>query len=313
MAVSPIAYVSLRSLTCWALLSLASSSVFAQSFGEASGFNAVIFGDVQLIGAESEGAIAVGGNLSAQQLYQVAPKAKATLNGVPNIGLYVGGNVQAQNGLRLESGADAYVAGSVNSLMFNGGGQLFNTVDQDFFARTRQRSIQQSNFLASMPGSAINTSDQNNYKFDLATLEGDLKILTITAFDLSRLATLGLQNATGSETVVINVLGGGTVTSGVNANVDGLLQGRVLWNFAEANRVVVGRQFTGSLLAPGAVVEQGALIQGQIFADGWVQTRAEEIHWKPFTGSAPVPEPGVMTALAIAGLAAVSRRRRKRA
>ncbi len=113
-------------------------------------------------------------------------------------------------------------------------------------------------------------------------------------FDDSKVRSIDIS-MNGAEAVVINV-GGKNVkvrqANFVGAFESDLVRGRVLWNFHGASNVNIDREFSGSLLAPGAMVHVNARMTGAVVARQLIQRAA--IAMPVFTGApafAEVPDP----------------------
>ncbi|MBA4294253.1 hypothetical protein C0431_14935 [bacterium] len=288
---------------------------FGTNLGSANDFNGVIFGNVSAQSGESDGALAVGGNFTVQNNYQVSingAAANPTIGGATNLGLYVGGNVGAgQNpgSLQVNNGRNAYVGGSVTGTPTMNGGTLFTNsglVTPTFFAQQLSYSTFQSSLLAGLGGGAVNTSNPNNYSITLSNV-GGLNVFAINGALLSGGKTLDVIGGNGTETIVFNV-SGSTVNWGTNFNGSTT---RTLWNFYEATTLNVNeRLLRGSALAVGATVNQGQNIDGTLIASNLNVSNGAELHWHEFEGVTPVPEPLTLVGF---GIALVAVRRRKRA
>lgn len=286
----------------------------AQSLGQASFFNAVIFGNVNAQSGESDGAMAVRGNWTTQNNYQISIKGSAPapiVGGATNLGLYLKGSMSAgQNPgtTQVNSGRNAYVGGTISGgLLMNGGTSFGNSglVTDTFFANQQAFSLTQSAFLASLGGNAVDTSNPNNYKVTISNT-GGLNVFAIDAALLSGGKTLDVIGGNGQETLVFNVTGG-TVNWGTNYN--GNVR-RALWNFHQATTLNVSeRLLRGSVLAVGATVNQSQNIDGTLVASALNVFNGAELHMETFEGNAPVPEPMTMGVLALGALAAARRRR----
>ncbi len=301
----------LRTTALVALFAVGAASQ-AQNLGLANNFNAVVFGNVHAQSGESEGALAVRGNWTTQNNYQInthATTPKPSVGGASNLGLYLKGSMNAgqNNGAtQVNSARNAYIGGGLTgSPIMNGGTLSTNSslVTDNFFAQARSYSLSQSSFLAGLAGSAVNTSNPNNYKINI-TNTGGLNVFTINAALLSGGKTLDVVGGNGQETIVFNVLGS-TVNWGTNYNGN---KNRTLWNFSDATTLNVNdRLLQGSVLAVNATVNQSQNIEGTLIASALNVSNGAELHSFTFEGNAPVPEPATMTIL---GLAAMLRKRK---
>lgn len=140
--------------------------------------------------------------------------------------------------------------------------------------------------------------------FDLTTL--DSKIFSSITTDLS-------FNLNGASTVIFN-------TNDSILNLDAnfpraqALGSSLIWNFAGASSVTVGRTFGGQVLVADGTFSNtgGANVEGGVFARNLNQYG--EIHAQGFSGAIPaeVPEPGTLALLAAgAGIIGFTRRRRR--
>jgi choice-of-anchor A domain-containing protein len=285
----------------------------------ANDFNAFIFNNADTNGGHSDGAVAVGGNWKMEYEVNGHNLGANSIPGTSNTSIYVGGSIQTQGVARSLRG-NAYVGGLVTgTLDIQNGGRLNpggTTALASIFTQQRNYSTNQSNYLASLTGQAINITDPNNINVNLSTntANGNLKVYTVNASQLSSLSTLNLSGGNGNETVVINVVGS-TVNWGWQVNYAN--RNKLVWNFVNATQInVENRNFDGSMLAVNANFLQKQNIQGTMIAKSWTNRNSAELHFGnqfKFAGqlpTAPVPEPGTMLAFG-AGIAALIRRRKK--
>ena len=310
---------------------LALSCIFvsanAASLDVAGQFNAFVFGNATLSGGESEGAMAIKGNLTTGNPYQIA--FDMTAPGLPvnanNVGLYVGGNVNFASG-QLDAGkvmgGNAYIAGNIptnNVKVFNGtlnpGG---SSVDPNVFTNAHSHLTSLSSTLSSLSSQSLVGAPQNmsiNLATNTLNSDPNLKVYNLNAATLNQLGTINFSNFTGAETIVFNVTGT-TVDWSMQVNNQGSnpnsIFNRILWNFQDATQInVTQRGLAGTILAPNANVLQSQLIQGTLIANNWDNFNSPEIHNYLFTGNLEsVPEPCTMTLLA---LLALRRRKKKQA
>lgn len=294
----------------------------ATGLGVAGDFNAFVFNNVNIIGAESEGAVAVKGNFTTNQSFNMA--LNATAGNLPvnatNIGLYVGGNTNFVGG-QLHGGkvlnGNAFVGGSTvsNNIQVQNGSlnPSGSSVDLSVFTTAYSQLSTLSANLAGLQAVNFSLNDVNNPTVNLGanTLNGSLKVFNISASDLNQLGTLNAIGFTGNETVVFNVYGSNVA---MNRNWQesgtsfGNLTERTLWNFVDATNITNNRQLNGTVLALDATFNQGELLEGGLIVNNWTQSGAREIHSNLFNGNLnPVPEPCTLSLLALLAL-----RKRKR-
>lgn len=170
--------------------------------------------------------------------------------------------------------------------------------------------------LQATPGTSVDFSNNNQrvtfsgtaidgmLVFDLTTL--DSRIFSSVTTDLS-------FNLIGADTVIFNT---NDSILNLTANFASAqhLGGSMIWNFAGADSVTVGRTFGGQVLVADGTFSNtgGANVEGGVFAKNLNQYG--EIHAQAFTGSIPaeVPEPGTLALLmAGAGIIGFTRRRRR--
>ncbi len=296
----------------------------AVSLGNASTFNAFIFGSAYTPGGHSDGAVAVGGSWTMEYNTLMQP-LYGVVGSQTKIGDYVGGALAVTNHPSVNNGGSVYVGGSyTGGINLNGGGSAYTglgAVDTTIFTNALAYSLSLSSYLSSLGGQTIDTSDPNNWALDVSKIAGSMKVVSIDASKLSLLRTLNITGLTSSDTLVINVLGTTVSGFGVSVNVGSASQvGQILWNFADATYINISdRQFEGSILAPKAAVVQRMSIEGNLIAATWTTVGSPELHFGSnytFRGNlqSEVPEPGALAlggALLAAGCAwGVARRRR---
>jgi choice-of-anchor A domain-containing protein len=292
-----------------------SATATAANLGVANTFNAFIFGNAATQGGHADGAVAVGGDWSGTN-YELKQSGGAPFGEVPEgnkAGLYLKGQNNVSNFLRL-NGGNAYYGQNLGTIQINGGGSAFNTVTNSVFSTQQTYSQNQSTAIANLGGTAINTSDPNNVFVNLATIAGSVKVLTLDVTQVTGNRTLNFQNGNASDTVLVNLIGGDTLTWGWQLNY--AHKNRVLFNFGGKTVTVKDRDFDGSLLAPYATINQYRNIQGNLIAKDWNVYNSVELHFGnqfTFTGDAPppVPEPASMAVLGIGAMSLLRRRARR--
>lgn len=308
------------------VLSCVAAASFSSGLGVAGDFNAFVIHNATLSGGESEGAMAIGGNLTTSNPYQIA--FNSTAPGLPvnanTVGLYVGGDVNFAGGQLAAGkvmGGNAFIGGAFSSsnIQVNAGSvnPAGSFVDQSVFNGVQASLQALSQSLAGLPGLSLAGAPQNmtvNLAVNTGSSDPNLKVFHLGAGDIDNLGTVNFQNFTGNETIIFNV-SGPVVNWSMSVNNQGSnpnsLYNRIIWNFSDATTVnILDRSIGGSVLAMGAHVNQGQVIDGSLFADSWSSVNSPEIHSYLFKGNLDsVPEPFSLTAL---GLGALLMRRKKR-
>lgn len=216
--------------------------------------------------------------------------------------------------------AASYSGINVNGKVLNAAssamtGAVETSISTDFASLMTGLSMQLS-ALQATPGTSVNFSNNNQrvtfngtavdgmLVFDLTTL--DSRIFSSVTTDLS-------FNLNGASTVIFNTNDSILNLTANFANAQHL-GSSMIWNFAGADSVTVGRTFGGQVLVADGMFSNtgGANVEGGVFAKNLKQ--GGEIHAQAFTGSIPaeVPEPGTLALLmAGAGIIGFTRRRRR--
>jgi len=272
----------------------------AQPLGAATGWTEFVETD-GVRGAESEGAIAYGGNHSAGGM-TVGTRLPA---GYPasSPALVVAGSHGTYN---LQRGS-AFLA-PATGVNFNGGsgtGYLAsNPVDfADGFSDLRVRSAAWG--AAPATGTVVEGSTGGNAAYVLTGTDPQLNVFTMTAAQLGSGKHLGYDVPAGSA-ILVNVLDAAvTITGQLWVKQGGSFQQAndtvmaswpgVLWNFPNATSVALdlGSAWGGSVLAPNAAVSVGAGTGhtiGQMIARSFSSGR--ETHQRLFPDSMCLPPSG---------------------
>ncbi|MES2705530.1 MAG: collagen-binding domain-containing protein [Verrucomicrobiota bacterium] len=314
----------------------APAAVSYASLGVAGNTNAFIFGSVTTSnGGHADGSIVVGGNWSGSR-YEARKKGNdaknAPMPGDPlpaNLAVYIAGdaNIKGDKGSNFlrTFGGDVYIGGkySAQNVDTQKKGIVYAKGGFDL-APTEKNLLQLSSTLSKMDSAKLTINDPNNVKVDVTAnkANGNLKVYTIDGSLLGGGKTLDFLKATGDETIVINVTGdninwGWSVNVGDETNKGNknpLQYEDILWNFVDAKTINIrDRQFSGTILAPNATVNQSQNIHGTLIAATWNVTQNSSLTSHTFVGKIPLvsaPEPaGVMTMGGFLALALFSRRR----
>jgi choice-of-anchor A domain-containing protein len=278
-----------NALIAAALVSLAANTCTATTLGIAQDFNAFIFGNYGESHSDSEGPIAVGGNLTVSGFSLNAKHVNTTWSAV------VGGNFTAQNGGSVYG--NVIVGGTVSvpsyylpNIQQAGPG---NPLPVNFAAAliTYQGL---SSGLKQLPGTGPSYVYQGQQTF--TGVDPDLNVFNMDGTNLSTL----IINAPSTSTVIVNVSGVDIAWSNFGMALQGIDRTRVLFNFYEAQTITLTNiGVEGSVLAPNAdlYLTNGGM-NGNTIARSF-NTYSTEPHWYPFAGNIPdsawavsTPEPG---------------------
>jgi choice-of-anchor A domain-containing protein/uncharacterized repeat protein (TIGR01451 family) len=274
----------------------------SNAFGAATGWTEFVEGNGTR-GSESEGAIAYGGNHTADGM-TVGTRLPSGF-AATSPALVVAG---AHGSYNLQKGS-AYLSPK-SGVNFNGGsGTGYLTTNPIDFATAfgQLRTLSTQWGAAAATGTVSAGVTGGNSALVLSGSSASLNVFNLSAGDAAALAGgrhLGLSVPAGSVTI-INVpgatptiggqawLGSGSSWSQANDNnIKGDYAGLV-WNFPQASAVTVsyGSAFPGTILAPGAAVTIAAAGHtiGQVIAQSFVS--GFETHQNLFPGQACVPSP----------------------
>jgi len=296
-----------NSSVAWGILCLVGLSTTSHAFNPFAGaenFNAVVFGNLTAVAGDTEGRLAVGGNMTASS-YAVGPLA------APDAGtnsLVVGGNLNAQGGWQVFNGNTKYGGTLVNAPSMVAPYTLQQQSGVYDFAGRKTEFINISNSLAGLA-----TTGTHVYQWSTYTLTGTnagLNVFNVNAADWAA-ASNRIIDAPSGSTVLINVSGAsGSLANGM-ALQGGIDRTRVMLNYSQATNLSFSNiGVEGSLLAPNAFLNLASgNVNGISVIDGANQVNGGEFHNWTFNGSTPVPEPA--TLLVLGGLSALAARRRR--
>lgn len=287
-----------------ATFSTFSTVAFANNpFAGAEGFNAVIFGNLNATAGDTEGRLAVGGNLTASS-YAVGPNAPADANANS---LVVGGDLNAIGGWQVFNGNTKYGGSLINAPSFVSPYTLQQASNVYDFAGRKSEFVSISNALAGLADNGTQLYQWTTYT--LTGTNSGLNVFNVNAADWAAASNRIIDAPTGS-TVLINVLGtSGSLANGM-ALQGGIDRTRVMFNYSQATSLTFSNiAVEGSVLAPNAALTlSSGNINGISVFDSALTQNGGEFHNWTFNGSAPVPEP--MTMIGIATMAGLVARRR---
>lgn len=257
----------------------------ANPFASVYDFNAVIFGNLHAEGGDTEGRLAVGGNLFAQYYsvgFHSAPDASKN-------SLVVAGDLNAPGMWQVFNGNTRYGG----NLIATPSTQAPYTIQQaagvfDFLSVQTEMTAT-SAYLASLVGNGTSL-----FQWSTLTLTGtdpDLNIFHVDPTEWAN-ASNRIINAPSSSTVIVNV-GGTSVTATGGLQLQGIALEKVLYNFHQANNLKFSSiAILGSVLAPQAHLDlSSGNINGYSVVGSAKTYWGGEFHDYTFTGSIPPPPP----------------------
>ena len=283
-------------------------------FASISDYNAVIFGNASAEGGDTEGRLAVGGNLSAKW-YSVGNAASADAS---KYSLVVGGNLNAEGKWQVFNGNTAYGGSLIAAPSTVSPYTVTNTNGVLDFAAIKTQMQSVSTYMSTMAGNGAAVYDG----YSTMTLTGNnstLNVFNLTADQAAKWASVSsriIQVPAGS-TAIINVSGkSGSLSNGMS--LSGTSSTNVIFNYWEATSLDVrSMAVLGSLLAPNAdLTLTSANINGTAVVNGSTHMYGGEYHNYGFSGSIPgessVPEPSTLTfgCMALGIMIPLMRRRR---
>lgn len=275
-------------------------------FGTAEDYNGFIFEDVQHIGGDSEGALALGGDAT---LGNFGVGNLLPPGGNPaGIGMVVGGDSTWNNGQVFHG--DMHVGGTVSHTSVNiADGTLLNPSTPINFAAEETYLKSLSAYWAGLPATPGTTVVlQPFYRLDLTGTDPNLNVFFVSNTQWQGTGEVQLVVPLGSS-VIINVAGttdtiphsppGYLGNMYFNGGGSGAAWQTAIWNFyGMTSMSMSGMGWRGSLLAPYAdFTYANGNLEGNLMAKSLTMTGAggnAELHLYPFIGDVPVPGNGVI-------------------
>jgi choice-of-anchor A domain-containing protein len=280
---------------------LSTSNAMAQGLGAASNYNVYVLGNAYQQGADAEGGVAVGGNLSVGNYgfttgWQ-SGGGKLVVNGdinnqghsVHRDGVFAGGNLNYAQTVTSVGGVVANgnvsIGGGQPSSVVHGGSYSY-TGTESFgvsqgmssspidFASTNAYLKEQSAYLASLSGTTISTPASGGF-LTLSAANDGLNVFNLSKEAFEQNWAINFDTAGKNATMLVNVAGESVGVPNINylwnmSNYpDNTGFSNVLWNFADAKNLAV-QAIGGSILAPNATLDMnygviyGNTIVGQL-------------------------------------------------
>lgn len=263
--------------------------------------------------SEVDGSTILGGSVYGTMNFGVQGITAAN-----NAALAVGGHFPAGSLANINHGGDLRYAGTVSGIVnLNGGGsQIFDSSISSQINTLFSQAYAASAANAALPatGSLDGAGNLSTSNANLLSLDGQqVAVYSFSSTQLSGLGQLNL-NFGSADTVIINVAANanGVVNLTAPPNlVGGFNQGnasRILWNFYDAETLIVNNNISGAVLAPDATLYlNGGGINGSVLVDEVAALNAE-IRRFTYNGVL-IPAPSMAGLLAIAGVGFTRRRR----
>ena len=236
----------------------------------------------------------------------------------------------SNNGTIQLNGGNLFYTGSAGSITNANGGTATQvssltltapTSTLGSFATTFQTPLTAlSTQLAGVAANSTATLASGNLTFNASPNSSGVAVFDVNTSQFNGASNVVI-NLDGATSVIINVNVDSCVTNVCTFSPTANFQNptgyasTVLWNFINATNLNFTTEIGGSILAPDATVDNSVSIDGTLVAASDSSSQGE-LHSYPYTGtfpgnSVPAPEPASLTIFgtAIAGLAALRRRR----
>jgi choice-of-anchor A domain-containing protein len=294
---------------------------YASILGVAGDFNGFVFGNLSATGGDTEGRLAVGGNMFAE-FYSVASGGigpAVPYVSPPNDHLVVGGNLDAPGNWQVFNGNAVYggtLIADPDTICASCSTKPGNPVD---FGAVQADLLAKSAYWASLP---TNASMLHEYStLTLTATNAGLNVFNVPESLWESTNTKLIVNPNPNATLLINILGTNISQSGGlfynGTQTPSTAHGKVLFNYADATLLNIANMgVLGSVLAPKAhlALTSGG-INGVGIAASAQQTWGGEFHNFTFTGdlpnSTPAPEPTTAMIFAVGALCGLGVYRRR--
>lgn len=283
---------------CMAHASFTSAAVL--DLGVAGKFNVFVFNDFTSSSSDVEGAVAAGGNFSANG-YAVNELNKA----VAGNALVVGNNLNFSNGS--VNNGNINVGGTVTTSGVGFSGSYVNTSPINFTNEKTYLTQVSSNL------NQLSNTGTVGYQFSgmqlTASNSSTAQIFDIDGALFNSRNTTTFSGFSSGQTIILNISGNNLTFNGGTGTNFGNNGFNVIYNFYQATALTTGSGAFGTILAPLANITGGfSAIDGNVIANSWntntqVNVRGQFVPTEIAGFSVtPVPEPSTYAVLCM-GLA----------
>lgn len=284
-----------------------------KSFGNvASWFNLFVRNDFQCQSTDTQGRVAVGGNMDARN-YDIGCLTysrdgvncrAASCPAIDMVGhfphaLVVGGDLSYNNG-EISSGSVVYggsFSGNGWTLRSDGCGAPSQGSPIDF-DESFGELIKTSALLAGLP-----TTGQTLFSGGIVfegTNDENLEVFEVSADQLAAAHTIKFSNINQKATIIVNCIGSSFSIGGKGIDgIEGKFEHNLLWNFPTASSLeLFNIKWFGSILAPLAdmLTDFTGQINGAVYVKSYKSKNGEgcfQINWYEFWGCVPDDEPEI--------------------
>lgn len=292
----------------------------AAQAGTINDFNLVVFNNHET-GSNVWGRVAVGGNMFGNAI-DIGTKLQPSGNYYTTDTLLVGGNITTNN-INLAAGDMRHGGTNSANINRNGGGPTHQQVVHDLATAAMVDAMEAEvrGVSAMLQGEATNSTSgmgslSNRYTFTThASTTGGTAVFNVgsSIFSSGSWADFTINNASGASIIVINVdasaTSGDVNFTGGNFNQFAGFSSNLIWNFYNADSILVQRELFGSMLGVNAHLHNFTNLNGSVVVNSMKQQG--EVHGPNFVPELHViPLPGA-GAMAMAGMGALAMRRRR--
>ncbi|MBE9125976.1 MULTISPECIES: choice-of-anchor A family protein [unclassified Coleofasciculus] len=304
------------SIAATMVLSL-SNQASAISLGAASDYNLFILGDVTQSNTDSEGKVAIAGNVEFSNFYVGMSLPTSGDNGDV---LIVGENLNFSGGT-VQGNAVYGGQANISNVTFNNNGTLRQDTPIDF-NRAKQELQGLSTYLGGLTANGETTIASGG--INLSGLDANLNIFNLDASDLSGASSFNIDVTQGS-TAIVNIRGTSATLQNFGFNINGNPENeqrqKIIYNFFEADSLTAsGIGIQGSVLAPWANFNfDNAQVNGNVITASL--TGQGQSNNYLFNGNLPdptpevpasVPEPATLAGLGLVAAAGIASRRQRK-